>query len=375
MAFLSNLKDNIINNWSLFLSVICLLVFTSIDYVLYVNWIDSMKNYNWYAGSFIFPLVGCLFFWLPTWYQMYVRNYQFTGEREIPQKNLFYIGALDSLNTIAGTLATPFLTIVTMTITDKLVLPLTMIASYYVLGRRYTKTHYLGVFLTIYGIMEAFVPDFTGHRDNNLLWLFIYIIGILPGVASYCCKEIFLKDRDYNYNIWWLNSWISTWQLLFGFITFPVMFIPLPPPIGNQISVNEIPQYFINATKCQFGGLNSQEGDNCRYSLILFFFYQIINTLINILMFQIIRKGSSVIFIIVNALKTPITSWLGSIPQLAGKHTQPISVADLFSFIIIFVGTIVYNHKEEMDVNKPIIDIDKPLINHEIDDEDDSDIL
>ena len=29
----------------LLLYIICLLVFTSVDYILYVNWIDSMKNY------------------------------------------------------------------------------------------------------------------------------------------------------------------------------------------------------------------------------------------------------------------------------------------------------------------------------------------
>lgn len=364
--------QKILNFSPLYLSIMCLLLFTSIDYVLYVNWIDSMKNYNWYAGSFIFPLIGCLFFWIPTWYLMYIKNINLSNEKNIPMKNLFYIGSLDSLNAIAGTLATPFLTITTMTITDKLVLPLTMIASYYILGRRYTKWHYLGVFLTIYGIMEAFVPDFTGNKNNNYLWLFIYIIGIIPGVASYCCKEIFLKNKQHEYNIWWLNSWISIWQLLFGFITFPVLFIPLPPPIGNRITVNNVPEYFINATKCQFGGINSINEDNCQYSLLLFILYQVINTLINILMFKIIRQGSSVIFIIVNALKTPITSWLGSMPSLAGAHARPISVADFFSFIIIFVGTLVYNDQKEKSINEPVIDINRPLINSDTDSEEDT---
>ena len=32
-------------NMKLLLYIICLLVFTSVDYILYVNWIDSMKNY------------------------------------------------------------------------------------------------------------------------------------------------------------------------------------------------------------------------------------------------------------------------------------------------------------------------------------------
>ena len=179
MNCVSFLKDNWKKaNFKLYIYIACLLVFTSIDYILYVNWVDTMSNYNWYAGSFIFPLIGCLFFWIPTWFLQYVKKEPFIEERKIEQKDLIKIGILDSLNSIIGTLATPFLSIIVMTITDKLSLPLIMLASYIVLKRRYYRSHYLGAFLTIYGILEAFVPDFTSNKTNNYLWLMLYIISL-----------------------------------------------------------------------------------------------------------------------------------------------------------------------------------------------------
>jgi uncharacterized membrane protein len=308
-----------------------------------------MKNYNWYAGSFIFPLIGCLFFWIPNWYNMYIKKKRFREENEIGQKNLFKIGVLDSLNSIAGTYATPYLSIVIMTITDKITLPLMMIASYILLNRKYLKSHYLGCILTIYGILVAFVPDFQNDKGTNYIWLIIYTLSLIPGVGSFCAKEYYLKNKDNCYNIWWLNAWISLWQLLFGLITIPVLFIPLKAPIGNEVKPSDIPSYFYDATKCQFFGINTKETDMCEYSFLLLMSYQIINTAINVLMFLIIREGSSVNFIIINALKGPITSWLGSYRVLSGDHSQAISTADLFSFIIIFIATIVYNDKAEIE--------------------------
>ena len=358
MTLLSYLKDKWqTNNFKLYVYIFCLLAFTSVDYILYVNWVDTMSNYNWYAGSFIFPLIGCIFFWIPTWYMQYIQKEKFVEEKKIQQKDLVKIGILDSLNSILGTLATPFLSIVMMTITDKIQLPLMMLASYFLLKRRYHKSHYLGCILTIYGVMVAFVPDFESNRPNNYLWLFIYILSILPAVASFSAKEAYLK-KDTDLSICWLNSWISLWQLLFGLITFPVLFIPLPAPSGNNIKPYELGAYFINATKCQFGGVNSQLGDKCTYSFLILFTYQIINTIVNVLMFLIIREGSSVNFIIVNALKSPITAWIGSNKSIAGKHAQNISISDFFSFIAIFIGAIVYNHNYEILPIIPLFAID-----------------
>jgi len=303
---------------------------------------------------------------------MFYKKKKFKKENEIRTMNIIKIGVFDSLNSIIGTLATPYLSIIVMTITDKLTLPLMMLASFIILKRRYLNTHYLGVFLTIYGILEAFVPDFQNNQDNKFIWIMLYALSLFPGIASYIAKEIFLKN-DENYSIIWLNAWISLWQFLFGLLTFPILFIPLPEPAGNHIKFNQLGSYFVNATKCQFAGINSNDDDDCNISLLYLFIYQIINTIINILMFLIIREGSSVNFIIVNALKSPITAWIGSYDKIVGSHAQKITAADFFSFIIIFLGSIIYNDKPEINGFAPIIE-EETNQNFPIDSNEDSDL-
>ena len=174
----------------LILYTMLLIGLTSFDYILYVQWIQRMKNYKWYAGSFVFPLFGCFLFWLPVWYKKYITKYEFIEENKFSQKKLFTIGTFDSLNSILGTYATPFLSVLLMTILDKLSLPLTMVASCFYLKTKYQIIHYLGAFLTIYGVAVSFIPEFSnGGQVREDYWLALYIISLIPGVMSFCYKE------------------------------------------------------------------------------------------------------------------------------------------------------------------------------------------
>jgi hypothetical protein len=324
---------------------VLLITLTSFDYILYIRWVQTMKNYRWYAGSIVFPLFGCVFFWVPVWYQMFYRKKQFTKESTFSQLELFTIGSFDSLNAILGTYATPYLSVLLMTILDKLTLPLTMVISFCYLGRSYLPIHYLGVFLTLYGVGVSFIPNFDqDDQVKNPTWLGIYILSLLPAVASYCYKEHNLHTVDLD--IWWMNAWITVWQVVFGMLTTPVVFAS--PPVGEGISGSDFGNYFKNATICQFASQSSQTSDRCDYSFLYFISYQLVSTLCNIIMFIIIRDESSVVYQIINTLKMPITAWLGASPYLVGDQAQAISPADIFSFIGISLGVIIYNRKPEI---------------------------
>jgi len=78
--------------------------------------------------------------------------------------------------------------------------------------------------------------------------------------------------------------------------------------------------------------------------------FNVVSTISNILMFLILKEGSAVLFIIIRTLKTPITSYLGSFPQLAGISASPITVADWYAFIMLIIASIVYYYNSELDV-------------------------
>tara|TARA_B100001287_G_C22680630_1_gene530160 strand:+ start:2503 stop:3486 length:984 start_codon:yes stop_codon:yes gene_type:complete len=306
---------------------------------------QRMKNYKWFAGSLVFPISGFSFFIIPVLILKYWFRSPIIQTGLESQKKFFIIGSLDSINSIIGSYATPYISVLLMTILDKTSLPMTMIASFFYLKRRYFVNHYLGAFLTLYGVLISFIPEMLLNIPiKQTYWIIIYICNLFPAIASYCFKEKYLKQT--NINLWWMNACISIWQILFGLITLPVIYAPLPS--GDSVEFQNTFLYFYRAYKCQFMGLNSLPSDNCQGAFWIFFFYQLISTFCNILMFYIIKKESSVVYIIINTLKMPITCWLGSYSYLVGSQSKSVNVATLFSFVAISVGTIVYNWKNEL---------------------------
>ena len=146
----SSIKNWISNNMLYFYSLL-LIILTPLDYVLYLSWIDSMHNYLWYSSSIIFPLFSIIFFSMGTLW--YFKKNEINIENKIPQIELLKIGILDGISSQISSFSIPFLSMISITILDKLVLPLNMIGSYVYLNKLYFKNHYLSMFLTIYAIL------------------------------------------------------------------------------------------------------------------------------------------------------------------------------------------------------------------------------
>jgi len=338
------LLDKINNMGKLSIYLILLLTFTSVDYLLNVRWINSMNNYTIISGSILFPLFGLIFFIIPTIFLHITKKLDVKENEKVTNKDIMTIGFFDGIQSLLSTIPIPHLNIVIMSIVDKINLPLVALSSYIFLKRRYFPSHYLGIFLTMYGILVSFIPNFMKNDIVlNIGWMFLYISSVIPGTASYIYKEKRLKEV--NVSVWWMNSWICLYQLMIGFLFLPIVILS-----SNSLSFSNFPQHTSEAFKCQFGGINSNEGDNCEYALLWFMLFNILSTFSNILMFLIIQEGSAVLFIIIRTLKTPITSYLASYPQLAGVSASPVTVADWYAFIMLIVASIVYYYNKETNV-------------------------
>lgn len=355
---LNNIRNWISNNMSfkfgkLTVYLILLLSCTSIDYLLNVRWINSMKNYTVISGSILFPLFGLIFFYIPTLYLYLNNKLNMTENNKVSRKDMIAIASFDGFNALLSTIPIPYLSIVIMSIVDKVNLPLVALSSFIFLGRRYYPSHYLGIFLTLYGILVSFIPNFM---DNDIKlhfgWMFVYISSIIPGTASYIYKEKRLKEVDVS--VWWMNSWICFYQLIIGFLFLPITILS-----SHTLSFSNFPQHMSEAFKCQFAGINSNPGDECQDAFLWFMLFNFISTISNILMFLIIQDGSAVLFIIIRTLKTPITSYLASFPQLAGISASPVTVADWYAFVMLIVASLVYYYKDEKDKHG------RPITNNE----------
>ena len=206
-------------------------------------------------------------------------------------------------------------------------------------------SHYLGIFLTLYGISVSFIPNFMDSSIKiNVCWMLLYMSSIIPGGASYIYKEKKLKEIQVN--IWWMNTNICLYQVIIG-----IFFLPFTIISSKELTFSNFGTHFGQSLKCQFAGLNSIPGDACEDALLWFMLFNVISTINNILMFLILKEGSAVLFIIIKSLKTPITSYLGSFPQLAGISASPVTIADWYAFVMLIVASIVYYYNTETDEN------------------------
>ncbi len=336
-------------NSVLVMAIIAYLALTPIDAVLYIEWLNTMTNYKWIAGSLIYPFFGLLFFTVPTLYKMW------KGElnTNFPIYDLAKIGLMDSLGSIMAALTIPYVSIMLNVIISKLVLPMVMGTSYFVLKKRYVWTHYIGVAITIFGVMTAAIPSLVSGNDNtNGAAMFFFICSLIPGVASYIIKEMYLKENP-DADSWYMNTVISLFQVGVGLLTLPLVMLPIP---GLNIKPDNFGLYLSNSLKCQLGGTNTMDGDDCKLSFMYLLLFQLFGTAANILMFVIIKHSSSVTFIMINTLKTPITAMLGfaiiyyNLIKITEGESFTFTWLNVLGLVFVLIGSIFYGlNKEKTD--------------------------
>lgn len=325
-------------------TILIFLVTTCFDNVFNIRWLDTMQNYTVFAGGILFPLSGILFFSIPMVYLKYKGKLTYENtDKLVSRKDLIIIALFDSLNSILQSIPAPYLTVVSMAVFNRLSLVGMPFASKYFLNRKYLSNHYLAIFLTLYAISVTFIPEVIMGNQIGNWWLALYILGIIPSIFSFIYKEARLQQQP---EIWWFNTWVCIYQFAFGILFLPLNILFTSMHTGT--SFKEFGKQLTWGFVCQFAGKNMQEGDNCDYAFFWFMLFNILTTIMNVLMFIIIRDGSSIIFILTNTLKTPITSFLGSFKVFAGDNYQKLNISYIYSFVLLIVSTIIYNWQAEI---------------------------
>jgi hypothetical protein len=341
------IKVNKLNS-KLITSILAYLIITPIDAILYLQWINSMNNYKWIAGCIIYPLFGLLYFAIPTCYEIYKNKIN----KSISKKELLEVGLMDSLGSVMTALTIPYISIMLNVVISKLVLPMTMVVSYCYLHKQYLWTHYFGVIITIFGVISAAVPKIIYTETQvNYIAIVIFTMSLVPAVLSFIIKEIYLKKHK-QIDVCYMNTIISIFQLLFGCLFLPLIMVPIKE---FNLKPKDFFNYISNSLKCQFCGINSEENDNCKLSFVYLMSFQLFGSIANYLMFVIIKEGSSVMFIITNTLRTPITAMMGFflIYYNMIKFTEGESFIftwfDIISLILIVIGSIFYSLNKEIE--------------------------
>jgi hypothetical protein len=196
--------------------------------------------------------------------------------------------------------------------------------------------------------------------------------SLVPGVVSYIIKEIYLTQHK-NADSWYMNTIISIYQVIIGICSLALLKLPIP-----ALYVDNMGKYIGDSLSCQLFGY----GSTCKYSLLYLLTFQVFGTIANILMFQIIRKGSSVTFIMINTIKTPITALMGffliyfRVITYTKEQKFVITWLDIVSLILIIIGAIQYTSSKEKTNADTVINEDYKLLEGvDIDDDEEKQII
>lgn len=331
---------------TLLLAIIYYVLLIPIDSIAYIQWINELVNYKWLASSIIFPFISILSFGSITFY-FKIKQKLLPNNIDISQKKLFYIGILDSISTMVSTMCLPYMSIIITITLSKLAIPITMVLSYIFLDKRFYWNHYLSLFVILIGVLLIIVPYLKNSVDiNNPYAILFYTFSLFPTVISDIYKEKMLKKKK-DINFYWMNAYISVWQLLVGISTTPIMILYLKYEYSNSIDFID---YVNNGLKCQLAMSNNI---NCNKSLFWLIIYQFISTTINTLSFSIIKYGSAMILLILTNIKLPLTYIFGYIlinyniiNSVSIKQTE-LSIYNFISIILLIIGAFLYNYKLE----------------------------
>lgn len=347
------------------LALVVLVLARTCDQTLYYRLSEEYRYFVWYFSSVILAVPISF---VVVWYKMLCTKDITPEMRRFPQYKFAIMGLFDTSFNVFSTFPIQHLGGDLANVLSQTILPINMIGSYIFLKTRFKKVHYWGALLVIYGIMVKLsdsigTPAFSGAFG----WIVLAVLSNIPSAASNVYKETGLKADDLD--IWYANAWIGVWQLLWGLLTVWTIFIPAFVAPHPRISVSELPKFVSDANKCFFGSsvdltdnstafeIDCVDNGNewiadtatCRVDcdvngtpISVFCIYIIFNLTYNVLALYVFKKGSSVLFVVANAVRLPLVDALNSVKFVSGVARETIGKYDYFALFALVMAIFVY---------------------------------
>jgi hypothetical protein len=273
-----------------------------------------------------------------------------------PKVKFAVLGFFDTIFNIFSTWPVPAIGGSTSNVLSQSVIPMNLGLSSAVLRMRFTRLHYAGAFLAVYGVLVRMIPSFLGDKNESggyasglgyIFWCGIMILSQIPAALSNVYKEVALKGAE-KLDVWYSNAVISTFQLLFGVVTIPLAGLPFVP---DHVDILQFFTYAADATNCFLGNV-VQSTDNCKLEstspVVIFCVYLVFNIAYNLLMLSVMQEGSSALYVVSSALRLPLVDILLLWGWLAGSAAAPFTVFDGFALVGLLLAIYLYNADPEI---------------------------
>ena len=340
--------------------VISLIAARAVDQVLYYRIATVLDGYGLWFSAVVLPVGFLVVLWPIVIYRIWTG----TVTKEMlafPRSKFIALGVLDTLYNVLSTWPVPSIGGPVSNVLSQAVVPINLVLSGVVLRTGFSRLHYAGAFLAVYGVLVRLIPSFLGADGDAagsatgvafVFWCVVMMASQVPAALSNVYKEAALKGAE-RLDVWYANVVISTWQLGFGILIVPLSGLPFSP---DHVDLANLPQYVADATGC-FLGTSVRAGDACEdeavSALALFCVFLVFNVSYNLLSLAVMQEGSSALFVVASAVRLPLVDILLLWPWLAGLATASFTIYDGFALAALLLAIYLYNADPERPGEAP----------------------
>eukprot|EP00937_MAST-01D_sp_MAST-1D-sp2_P006808 g6808.t1 len=281
--------------------------------------------------------------------------------RRVEQRTFALLGALDALAGVLVLLGSVHTSGPTQQLLMQGRIPLTMLCSWLVFGKRYGVAHLLGAALILAGVGIVLSPavgaasSAAGSSRTELAFNGIYFLATLPMVGANLFKEAALQEDDIDGN--YLNARVGLWQIAFTVLCLPLNSLPL---LGaGSVPLAELPVSLARGAACVFGGFDSVTSathadcvhgltpgalscDVCAGAWVPLTAYIVANFALNYILTELLKHAGATTTVAVMTMAMPIQALAFSLPAVMGEAAKPFAQEDLAGLAVIVAGIAVY---------------------------------
>jgi drug/metabolite transporter (DMT)-like permease len=251
---------------------------------------------------------------------------------DFPKHKILLMGFLDSLSVLLmmiGGTGTPG---PLQALLFQAVIPFTMFISFIFLKERYSLLEYVSAFVLLVGAFVSFLPSLFELQEKGVPILqLVWVVSTIPVSISSVYKEYCLKNKFVN--VFYLQAWITLFQLLGLFLLAPLNCIP---PFGN-LKLADIPLNLWQGFHCFLGIPTNPQYDHCDDAWINVIAYNICHIAFSICMLTLLKHLSCVVAYLQSAIRLPLITIAFHIPLIMGKDAEPWNAYSWFVWAGLFI--------------------------------------
>ena len=210
------------------------------------------------------------------------------------------------------------------TLLSQSLVPCTMVASAVFLKTRYGAKKKVGAAIILIGGAIVVAPAFRESAETSAV--LIYWASNVPMALSAVYKEWRFADSEVH--VIYLTQWVSSFQLLFGFVLFPAQCLTDGVPLGTAT------QTFVADA---VGVATGQDA----YRTSLLALYVLNNFILNTSGIVVLKLGGASLTAILYAVLLPLSTLAFGAPFL-GQYQEPIVATTLIGLAVVLVGFSLY---------------------------------